>query len=254
MQTPSEYLKNGIPKSNELWLNGLDIVKHCLQGDSEQSFFKANDPAKKHLTHWQDAMAQRAESDGSFIDIYDNAYKPEVQWQTFDNDTGMLDVGQFINGESLCFEDDIEVYEQGQCVSVIIDMAIPWSEREDTIMQTRHEQVYNLIAQCDGENRPIQVIGAFRISVSEHKKPLNIFIVVKEYNDTIFPAIWGTLIDNRSCNDFINVIMDYFVGTIDGGNGQIKAMDQADQYFPEHEELHIFGKRITSQYNQNKGE
>ncbi len=253
MPTPLEYLEDGIPASHELWLNGLDIVKHCLQKDSQQTFFKTTRPATRHWNDWSEAMSKRAENDDNFQDIYDNAYIDKNQWETVDNDSGLLDVGQFIAGEELCFDEDVQVYETGDCMSVLIDIAIPYCERSKSYMIERHKLVYDLIAQCDSEERPIQVIGVLGVKVDELPTPLKIFIVVKEYNDTIFPAIWGTLINNEVCNSFINVIMDYFIGTHDCGNGSPRTVKDAEIYLPEQEELHIFGTRITSQYNANKG-
>lgn len=252
MLTPKEYLDAGWPTSNEFWLDGTDIIKHCLQKDTTQTFYK--DPAPSpYFDRWLKAMENRAQNSDNFTDIYDNAYQPKEQWQTIDNDSGLLDVGQFINGDELCFEDDIQCYQEGQCVSILIDIAVSAAERNATFMIARHQKIYDLIAQCDGENRPVQVVGVFSIRIPEQKIPLNLFIVVKEYNGAIFPAIWGTLINNQSCNNFINVVMDYFIGTTHIGNGRLVTLTRAEECFPELEDLHIFGTRIQSQYNQNKG-
>ena len=127
----------------------------------------------------------------------------------------------------MCFEDERRTTQQQDCVSVIMDLGIPYCERHDTYMVERHQQVYDLIAQCDSEDRPIQVIAALGESISEHKKDVKIFVTVKNYNDSIFPSIWGVLKNNLTANAFVNVIQDYFIGTSDSGNGTIRTINNS---------------------------
>ena len=178
-------------------------------------------------------------------DIYDNAFVPKDKYRVTYDDTGSLDVGSFIAGEDFCFEDEQLRRSQQPAMSAILDISVPWKNREDTYMIKRHRKVYDLVAQCDSEDRPIQIVGAYARKFPELKKTLTLFIVIKDYNDPIFPSIWGGLKDNACTNTFINVIADYFIGTHSQGNGDKRSIENAEQYFPDHEDLVIFGDGDT---------
>jgi len=246
MLTPIKYLKNGMPASHELWLNGLDIVAHCLQQDYKQSFYQDDRPATRHYNEWSESMQDHVIADDNFDDIYSNAYAPKKSWIGFHDDSGSFDTSAFIAGEDFCFEDERRVKQQQDSMSILIDIAVPYSERNDSYMVARHKAVYDLIAQCDSDDRPVQVIGVLTIAIPEIDDNLKMFIMVKDYTDSIFPSIWGALKTNCTTNSFLNVIMDYFIGTHAGGNGVPKTLEHAEQYFPQNEEIVIFGTRIKA--------
>ncbi len=246
MQTPAEYLSNPIPDNHTLWLDGLDIISHCLQQDSQQTFFKDKYPVKSHWRDWTNGMEQRAENQDNFAEIYENAYQPKKKWRTKQSDQGYFDVDAYIEQEDQLFTERYKELDQGVSVSVLIDIAIPWIEAKDKYMVERHQKVYDLIAQCDSEDRPIQVVAGLGIKVPELSKQLTIFTMVKAYTDNIFPSIWGVLTTNETANAFVNVIMDYFIGTKQANNGMLKMTENAQNFFPEHEELHIFGTRFKA--------
>jgi len=246
MLTPAEYLKNGMPKNHELWLNGLDLVAHCLQKDHTQTFFKDDRPLPKYYDEWSDAMQKHVKSDDNFDDIYSNAYAPKKAWIPYHDDSGSFDTSAFISGEDFCFEDEKRVKQQQDSMSILIDCGVPYGERGDTYMIARHQAVYNLIAQCDSDDRPCQIIGVQNNRIDELSTPLKLFIMVKDYTDSIFPAIWGALKNNQTTNSFCNVTMDYFIGTKSYGNGAPTVLEDAEQYFPANEEIIIFGTRIKA--------
>ncbi len=251
MLTPKEYIANGIPDNHEIWLNGLDIITHCLQKDTSKTFFK-NRPSSHTWDNWQQAMSDRAQADDNFQDIYDNAYQPKQEPRTMQSESGDFVIDYYLDKEELMFEEHEDQYMQGDAVSVVIDICLPYMDRDKSYMIKRHQDVYDIIAQCDSDNRPIQVVGAFEIGVPELKKHLKIFVMIKDYTDSIFPSIWGTLKTNESTNDFLNVMMDYFIGTRSGTNGKCKTMKQAENYFPMNEELIIYGKRIEATNTKNR--
>jgi len=246
MLTPSEYLKESFPENNTLWLSGMDIIRHCLQKDVKQTFFNDNSPHTNYWDAFSEAMQDRAQAEDNFQEIYDNTYQPKQKPLIIQDDSGILDVSAFIAKEELCFESEINFIDNTDAVSVIMDMFIPFRDSEETYMVTRHQKVYDLIAQCDAENRPIQVVGALSLEIPELSEPFKCFIIIKDYSDPIFPTLWGVLKNNKTANNFLNVIMDFFIGTRDEGNGTLKEINNAEQYFADHENLIIFGEKIAA--------
>lgn len=253
MLTPKEYLEIGIPKDNTLWLHGMDIVEHCLQKDSTQTFFKDKNDEPEFWEEWTEAMQKRASSEESFNEIYENAYNPKDTWRSYPSDSGDFQTDSYLAGEDLVFDEELRVNTPGESVSVLIDIAVPYRCRYETYMEQRHKDVYKLIAQCDSENRPLQIVACKCQKLPELDKPLNMFIVIKNYSDTIFPTIWGTITNNLCCNSFANVMMDYFIGTSHSGNGTPTDLHDIDKYFPDSEELHIYGTKLKSKYHTPKG-
>ena len=246
MLTPSEYLKNGVPKNQELWLNGIDIVAHCLQKDYSQSFYQDSSPSTQRYDDWADAMQSKVIIDDGFQDIYDNAYAPKKRWFSTFDDTGAFDVSSYISKEEFCFENERAIKSNYDALSIIIDMMVPYGDRDCPYMVNRHKKVYELIAQCDSDSRPVQVVAVQNIKIPELNETLKMFIIVKDYTDTIFPSIWGSLKNNESANNFCNVLMDYFIGTTIKGNGTPTTLEHAEKYFSDNEELIIFGSRINA--------
>ncbi len=98
----------------------------------------------------------------------------------------------------------------------------------------------------EGEDIPCRVICALGISIPERygQDPLKIYSVIKDYSDPIFPGIWGAIRNNADTNSFVNVIMDFMVGTRCGGNGTPTEI-RVKEDFPEDEEVIILdAKRV----------
>ena len=245
MLTPDEYLRNGMPDSHEIWLNGLEIVEHCLQGSYRKTFYQDESPARSHFREWSEGMTQRSKWDDKYDQIFENSYRPVPKWTRYDDDCGDLQVDAFIAKEELCFEAWERRARQKQAVSVIYDGNVCYGDRHETYMVERHQKVYDIAAQCEAERRPCRVIVIMNDQIPEIKgDTLKNFFVIKDYNDPIFPAIWGTFTKNLFTNAFANVYMDYFIGTHTGGNGIPVALHKIRSYFPEDEELIMFGRDL----------
>ncbi len=255
MLTPAEYLQDKeLPANRQFWLAGQDIIAHCLRKDKGQSFFgSVCDSTHRHFDEWTEAMQDRAQDDDNFAEIYENAYQPKRRYHCKQSDQGLFDVDAYIEQEDQLFIERFKEFDQGQSISVLMDLAIPWSERNDPCMVQRHQKVYDLIAQCDSEDQPLQIIACLEIKIPEASKNLKIFIIVKDYTDNIFPSIWGILKSNLTGNAFVNVIMDYFIGTKASGNGKLRPMKNVEQYLPEQEQVLYFGSRIESKTGTKLG-
>ena len=244
MKTPKEWIAGDFPESGEIWINALDLIEHCLQGDANQSFFKNQSPVESTFREWQEAMQERAKIDQEFQQIFDNSYLPKPKWAAYPETSGDLLVDAYIAGENLVFESFEKRERQKQAISIIYDGCVPGGERSDSYMKRRHQKVYDIAAQAEAENRPCRVIAAHCIQIPESKELIKLFAVIKDYFDPIFPSIWGTYTTNRYTNSWCNVFMDYFVGTRAWNNGSVRELKNTRQYFPDDEELILYGDRI----------
>lgn len=247
MLTPADHIKNKINPDGVIWVSGLDAIEHCLQKDTHKTMFKHASPVADFWDEWNAAMKDQTVHTDQFQDVYNNAYTYKEQYIETIDDSGSLDVGAYIGGEDLCFNNEQKLYAQGPACSVILDIVVPYYSRGDNYMIERQQKVYDLVAQCDSENRPIQIVGAVCIKIPEHAVPLKIFILIKDYADSIYPSIWGSLKNNKSTNAFLNVIMDYFIGTRDLHNGLCTSLRDVENYFQDNEELVIYSDKYIQQ-------
>ena len=70
------------------------------------------------------------------------------------------------------------------------------------------------------------------------------YLVVKDYDDPIFPGIWSAFKSNRATNNFLNCFMDFIVGTHASGNGTAVTVDIGDDMFSDSVQL-IDTKRVV---------
>lgn len=246
MMTCQELInREELPKGNEVWLYGLDAVEHCLQGDVNQTLYKHQSPAVEQWQEWREGMLERTNWDEDFQDIIDNAYERVPKWKRYDDDSGDFQLDAWLNKEDQCFEGYEKIAVDKPAVSVVYDMNVPWCDRNETYMVDAHRKVYEIAAQCEAERRPCRVVVVMNDVIPEiERDTLKVFFVIKDYNDPIFPAIWGTFVNNRYTNAYGNVVNDYLIGTRHYGNGRPTALWEIEKYFPEDEELIVFGKDL----------
>lgn len=253
MITCEEHLAKGKPPDDGIvWVHALDVTDHCLQGDTGKSFYKDDRDDRRHFSDWAEQMQNRADWDGDFQNIIDNSYEPVRKWQRYDADSGEFNVDQYLGAmddpDALFFEGWEKVLRQKPAVTVVYDLAVPWGERDRDYMVKRHREVYAIAAQCEAERRPCRVVGIFPFQIPEMTKVVRLFVVLKDYADPIFPAIWGTFINNATTNDFGNVVADYFIGTADRGNGAVveTSLSLIKEQMPEDEEIKLFAGRFIT--------
>jgi len=226
--------------------HALEVLEHCLRADLNKTVFKDQYPSQERLDDLRDALADRSETVEHFTKIRQNSYKPMKKFREIKSDTGTFDLDAYLNGEDQIFFESVKEYRQGRAVSILYDVAVPACDRQLTYMEDRHKEVYSIATELENERRPVRVIAAYAAGIHELDDFITVtnFIVIKDYSDPIFPGIWGAFTNNRSTNAWLNVMQDFFIGTHDRSNGHVKDIRDVQQYFPEDNELIIFGNRI----------
>lgn len=247
MLTCAEYVEQGGPASDgSIWVNGLDLLDHCLQADPTQTLYRSSRIHQDVFNGLTDALGTPVETE-EFQEVMLNSYDPKPAWQSFEDDGGDLNVERWLDGNENCFDNHQKVPYKNQAVTVAIDMAIPWIERCSGAMAERHKAVYEIVAKCEADRIPCQVVGVFGVKIKsdEHPVPLRIFSIIKDYHDPIFAGIWGAFVSNATTNDFINVVMEGFVGSRHYGNGTPWHTD-LDEYMPDDFIYVVKAKRLST--------
>lgn len=220
-----EYIAN--PKSR-VWIHGLELLRHVLQGDTQQTAYKNEDCDGKHLRRLGDDLAEHAAETNGCSEIFEKTYRERKKTIEEDDFMGDFDIDNYLAGQQKVFRSTRRVKKKKAAITMVMDCGINGGETGGKEMEKRHEKIYRIAAKCARENRPCRVIAAAFIDIPEIKKGhLRLFIIIKNYSDPIYPGIWGAFKTNRSTNTFLNVIMDYFVGTDAWGNGTCVTDDMA---------------------------
>ncbi|MBW1799378.1 MAG: hypothetical protein JRJ85_01480 [Deltaproteobacteria bacterium] len=243
MLTPEEYIQK---KPDIAWLYGLDVLEHCLQGDSEKTAYENKDVSWDRLDGLRAELEKHKKADMMFDEIRENVCLDGLKIEEVSSETGDLNIERYLDGNDRCFDEYIKEMNDDALdgVSVFMDMAIDWSQRNDNQMIARHRRIYEICLECEAANVPCRVIAAAGVDIPELDKPLKLFIVIKDYNDPIFPGLWGAFKTNMSTNDFLNVVMDLLVGTICAGNGAPVPIHVRNAVDEEEEIRIINGERV----------
>jgi len=233
----------------DLWFEGQDLLQYVLRGDRSQEATIFGD--LKHETDLlktlQDALQDRGDLTDAFNEAFLGSYNPQRKTRYFTSDSGDFSVDDYIDNMHdagcLFFEDEEPVYKPRPACTLGLDLAIPWSERHGADMTPRHSEAYSLTAEAESLASPLRVVAVLGTEIPEVHNTIHVFVTIKDFDDPIFPAIWGLLKSNLTANAAINVIMDYVIGTAHHGNGTPTDTVLAD-HLPDDECQVIQGKRL----------
>lgn len=217
MVTAEEYIKRPTPL---IWMHALDILRHVLKGDTEQTAFKDNiSPNRTCLQELRKDLEEHLKYDPGFDELVERTNFRAKRRVPMWDDSGDLEVGAYIDREELCFTDYPKVDRPDtNGITITFDMFVAWKDRDGDYMIERHRKAYELAVQAEAEGVPCRVIGVVTSKIPEFSETCRCFAVIKDFNDPIFPGIWGALKTNRTTNNFINTIADFLVGTRQCGN------------------------------------
>lgn len=228
MISVSEWVKNPTPKA---WFNMLDVVKHVLRGDKDSTPWKAEvpDSGRQYLSELRAAMEKHEKDPGWAYALESRQMKPRLRSKERTGEDGDLDLDMYIAKR----DENPSVLPEGiywtaekkkvKCegVTILVELSCPWSEREGSHVKERHKRIYGLVLECERMGIPTRVVGSMKYgSIPEIPgRHVHFYMVIKDWHDPLFPAIWGMFKDNRTLNNTLNVVADFLLGTEDTGNG-----------------------------------
>jgi hypothetical protein len=222
--TPEEYI---VKKPQHFFIHGLDALKHCLRADTRATAYGNPEGDIDHINRLRAELEAHAQADPADLSQYQEGLNFEPLPTPLWDEEGDLDVESYLDGDELCFVDYQTTWQPKSAFTVVMELNIHWGARGGSEMARRHKIIYELACQAEAERRPCRVVCGWGTQIDEFKEPMGIFIIIKDYEDPIFPGIWGAFKTNASTNDFMNVVKDYLVGTHTDGNGRSRVLDIA---------------------------
>ena len=245
MITVREYIARKMPPRS--FLSMPDVVNHILKHDTRRTVFKCPDTLDSDICfkNFVQSLKTPPETPKLFNSCIDEAYSPRRRHKEFDADSGDLDLDRYLNHEPRPFSDVFTIYEPRPARTILIDSCIPGKERNDEDTTEQHKAVYMEALKAEAEGTPLRVIACRTSRIDELTAPYTVYIVLKDWNDPIFPNIWGALKTSETTNDFGNCFQDYITGSHAHNNGWPRTTYYENDFSPDEEIILINPKRIA---------
>lgn len=208
------------PPANEMTLHCMDVIKYVLQGKKAKTMF--GHPVEEFewsiFKEFREALEARADED-NFNNVVEECYQPKKKWKVrYSESDGDFCVDRYLDNDDRMFESESKELDKTDGLTLILDLVCPYSERDSNSMQERHTKCYTEAMEALSIGRPVRVVGILPLTFKERKVFIT-KIIIKDWNDPIFPGIWGVLKNNLTANSFWNVLADFIIGTSSESNG-----------------------------------
>jgi hypothetical protein len=221
--TPQELIRDRERPPKVVWVHGLKLLAHVLQGDTNQTLYRDNHPARSCYDRLVRNLKAPAVPEGLQA-IFERTIRMKPRTVEVRDYMGCeLDIDAYLGRAEKCYVDYRKENKPRTSLTVFIDMNVPHRGRGANYMANRHRLVYQLCASARNENQAIRIIAGFGVRYDEGA--MMIMAIVKDYADPIYENIWGALRTNATTNDLLNGIMDYLIGTHHDGNGTLTGYD-----------------------------
>lgn len=238
MITAKEYIKE---KPTTIWIHGLEMLEHVLRGDVSQTAYGDQSPSEQHLPALRKELEEHKEVNGGYQEALEEHYLPNRKRVRVESKHGAFKVNAYLNGgKKECFTRRKREITHKKGITLCMDVGISAGERSGTRMVERHRKIYGLAAKYAAENRPCRVVACCKILYwGAEVKELRLYIVIKNYDEPMYPGIWGAFKTNASTNTLLNVISDYLIGTRDSSHGSPGRLNVAEDM--DYDEAQIIG-------------
>ncbi len=244
LRTPEEWMDN---PTNDFWVHGLAMVSHLLQGRKARRAWDGRYKDSTDHVHARDGSFHGGarEERRRFNATVEATFKKKPRFTQRRGFEGDFDVDGWLERGGLELKPDApqdffmesvkEPRDDMSTLTIVLDASVPYDHRGDGTMQERHRQSYQLALRAEGDGRPCRVVTFSRQNYPE-MDPLNWLTIVKDFDDPIFPGIWGVFATSIAANAVLNVAANAMFGTKCSGNGYsryVKASEIAAKFFPD---------------------
>jgi hypothetical protein len=232
----------------DLWIPAIDLMEHILKFEIDNTIFKSkHHPMEKEcIGILRNEIDKDRDDFETFDEAFDNAYIPTKKYKPERSDDGELLIDAYIGGEKKPFEDMVQVLEDSKkALSIFINFGLNMNERYGNDIDQAYKEVYRIAASCEADNRPCRVIGTFADRVDEDSGSclVRLMVVLKDYNDPIFPTIWAGINNNLVAHALCVCAVVFLIGTTDPILGRATIF-QINDIVESDEDILTFGGKL----------
>lgn len=251
--------RGGITPNSIAWHHGLDYLSTILRADvCETPYFGTAWHSEERVRHLlgedgqnllgtvRDAIESYSDADMTdFIQIAEETLsKPRKRGRdVIGQDGDDIDIDAFVERTE---EDDpiwlgeVRDTERRKAgLNIIMSGEVPGAQTGQTYMRERQRHAYRLCLQCEQERRPARVIAVFHSKFEAMGDTcLTQYIVLKDWHDPVFPALWGMFQNNLIANAASCLNSICILGSTERSLGKVQDKSIGND-LPEGEEIHI---------------
>lgn len=239
MNSVKEYISKGeqLPVGRvhreALEVKAVDIMKHVLDRNAKSRFGLATEgqilTANNRIAEAV-GESEKIDTKKLYRDKLKSFSLPANKFQTrLDEEGEEFDVEAFLEeggptgyrpGEKI-FRANTKAERRKEGVLMLIPLAVPGREAGSSYMKRVHEHAYSVAIECESKGEPCKILGVLSIKYKIRKKTyiLDTSIVIKDWEDPIFPGIWGLIMSNEASNILCFAMSYKLVGTSEDGAG-----------------------------------
>jgi hypothetical protein len=246
----------------EIWVHALDLLEHVLKMDTDNSFYKTPicgtkkgsvNGGQTYLEHLDEAMQTPPPPDPEFENIMQDCFRKKKKYKLRQSKRGQrFNVGGYISmkagdKDARPFKKYYKDHKRETAKTLVFEMCTPYIDRDKDYQRDRHKIIYSVALACEAKNIPCRVVGYLGTDTGRKDEgEYRFFVVIKDYNEKIYPGIWGALQSCATSNSFENSIMNYFVATKATNNGYPHVKCELEKYIPDDEDVLVINGRNTS--------
>lgn len=232
METVREWIAH--PHAGEVWVHGLDLLEHILRFDPAGSALKrscrsAIDSTRRYVQEAREAIQKHQHDtalDDAVMELNSRPRRRSRPRLDVDGDDlnvdAYLEAGQDLAGAKVWDLEERVEDKRKPAVTMVLDVSVPWGMRKDDFIITRQRMAYRIAMACEAEKRPCRIIAAIdaKYPGDFNDEIVKWRIILKDWDEPIFPALWAMFRDNRTTNSAaINGVAVAVVGCVHEYNG-----------------------------------
>jgi hypothetical protein len=228
METVQEWIDN--PHGGVVWFHGMDFLQYVMKNEPRQSAFQ-NSSLGHYRTNYDNFVSKvkeyRFDRERLSITMEQvlsrprkrNKYRTSVDGDDLDVDSYIETFGE--TSPKIWDEPYKIVCERRQAVNVYFECSVPWVSRKQTYIANRQHLAYNIALNCEQDGVPCRIVTCYGVRVSEVKQAIVFHIVIKDFDEPIYPPLWGVFLNNETTNTAVNLLSEMVIGTGQDGNGLV---------------------------------
>lgn len=245
METVAQWIKN--PHSGNTWFHGLDVLGHILRADPE-AVSKPRSPESSDQSYLSELRAEIEQYkrdtrlDELCADVFSRPRKRTRHIIAEDGDDVYVDGYVGGNRREYFTRARREEARHKPALSICFEGNVPHDDRGADYIEKYQLDAYDLIIKAEREGRPCRCVVLMEQGYSDRDDGHYRFhLVVKDWNEPVFPALWGCFKNNKTANTLANTMTAFIVGGNPWGNGTPKRFTLDS--LPDGEEVVVVGHK-----------
>jgi len=205
-----------------IWYHMIDSLAYCLRGKMPTAF--GDRPHQAHLRQLRESLRACVPDVDTIRRQRTIAYHNRSR-EVLDATGYAIDIDEYVSRSPRAMIDYRRQHRPRLSLTLLFDMGVCWAERGEQHISLRTKRLAEYIASATRLNKATRIIGLWAVAISELPHPLQACVIIKDFGEPLHAITWGLLRSNLVTNTYLNVVMDYIIGTTHPNNGVVRTFE-----------------------------